>query len=190
MIAPARILVPVDFSPTAHLALRYALGLAGTFEATLHVLHVVGDVVTVSTAPPTYVPELGSVQIELERDALRRMNELVAYLGTGDLHVTKAVSAGTNPAAAILTYAKEHGIDLIVMGMHGRGAVVQLLLGSVTEKVVRLAPCPVLAVPNGNREWRERDIDLGPEPETVQPASPPRAVRRRVKNGSKKRRVA
>jgi K+-sensing histidine kinase KdpD len=66
------------------------------------------------------------------------------------------VSAAT-PATAIVDYATEHGIDLIVMGTHGRSAVAHLLLGSVAEKVVRVAPCPVLTVRPDEREWHGID---------------------------------
>jgi len=65
------------------------------------------------------------------------------------LQVVRAVEIGT-PLVGIVRYARTHDIDLIVMGTHGRGAVQQLLLGSVAEHVVRQAPCPVLTVRNPN----------------------------------------
>jgi nucleotide-binding universal stress UspA family protein len=56
------------------------------------------------------------------------------------------VITSTSPSAAIVTYAHDASVDLIVMGTHGRGAIAQLLMGSVAERVVRIAPCPVLTV--------------------------------------------
>ena len=58
-----------------------------------------------------------------------------------------------NPAEEIVKYAKAHAIDLIVMGTHGRGALAQLLVGSVAERVVRTAPCPVLTVRHPEHEF-------------------------------------
>ena len=60
---------------------------------------------------------------------------------------------GVAPAVAIADYARQHGIDLIVMGTHGRGAVAHVLLGNVAERVVRTAPCPVLTVRNQEHEF-------------------------------------
>jgi nucleotide-binding universal stress UspA family protein len=63
------------------------------------------------------------------------------------------VLASNAPATAIVEYANEEGVDLIVLGTHGRGAVAHLLVGSVAERVVRTAPCPVLTVRHPEHEF-------------------------------------
>lgn len=155
MIGPARILVPTDFGPTSGLALRYGRELARNFGSALHVLHAIGDPVTLNTLPPTYVTDIAGLQRDREVAARKRLDEeLAAGPGATGLKTTTVVMMSPTPAAAIVSYADEHGIDLIVMGTHGRGAVAHLLLGSVAEKVVRTAHCPVLTVRMPERDWR------------------------------------
>jgi universal stress protein A len=155
-MSPTKILVPVDFSTTAEVALRYGRDLARTFGATLHVLHAVGDAVTFGAipSPGLYTPEIGNVVVELEADARVRLHKLVEQQREGGLTVRESVVTALNPAQAIVTYATDHGIDLIVIGTHGRGAVAHFLLGSVTERVIRSAPCPVLTVRHTERDWQ------------------------------------
>jgi len=95
-------------------------------------------------------PEL---QIEIETSARRQLDELVTANDRARLRCNGAVVTSTNPAAAIVDYAGRSAVDLIVMGTHGRGAVAHLLLGSVAERVVRTAPCPVLTVRHPEREF-------------------------------------
>jgi len=64
----------------------------------------------------------------------------------------------SSPAFAIVDYAREHEIDLIVMGTHGRGALAHLMMGSVAERVVRLAPCPVLTIKHPEHEFVQPDV--------------------------------
>jgi universal stress protein A len=155
MIAPARILVPTDFGPTSGLALRYGRELARNFGSALHVLNAISDLVSLSALPPTYITDIAGLQREREATARRRLDaELGSGPGTTGVKTTTVVMTSATPAAAIVSYADEHGIDLIVMGTHGRGAVAHLLLGSVAEKVVRTAHCPVLTVRMPERDWR------------------------------------
>lgn len=155
MIAPARILVPTDFGPTSGLALRYGRELARTFGSSLHVMHAISDLITLNTLPPTYVTDIAGLQREREVAARERLAaELSSGPGANGIKTTTVVELAPSPAAAIVSYADEHGIDLIVMGTHGRGAVAHLLLGSVAEKVVRGAHCPVLTVRQPERDWR------------------------------------
>ncbi len=155
MIAPARILVPTDFGPTSGLALRYGRELARNFGSSLHVLHAISDLVTLNTLPPTYVTDIAGLQREREVAARHRLDtELASGPGSTGIKTTTVIVMSATPAAAIVSYADEHRIDLIVMGTHGRGAVAHLLLGSVAEKVVRSAHCPVLTVRQPERDWR------------------------------------
>ena len=155
MTGPSHILVPVDFSETSKVALRYGRDLAATFGATIDVMHAVGDAVTFGAVSPITAADVAGTVLELEKDARTRLKALVAREAAGPrLKAVDVVVTAVSPSAAIIDYAKEHGIDLIVMGTHGRGAVAHFLLGSVTESVVRSAPCPVLTVRHAEREWR------------------------------------
>ena len=129
------ILHPTDFSEASQLACVNAVELARQCGAKLTVLHVYPD--------PTRVPDAWSIhdpRPELE-DALG----LVAA-DVPDVPVERLLRVGT-PAETIVEYAKRHNCDVIVMGTHGRTGLGHLLMGSVAEKVIRAAPCPVLVVP-------------------------------------------
>lgn len=132
-----RILVPTDFSLTADAALDYARALAAKFGASLHLLHVLEDPVTSDPLTPTSAPEASTFQSTLLDDARLRLAHRAL---PGPLAQMRATTD------AIAEYAATHGIDLIVMGTHGRAGVAHLLIGSVAERVVRTAPCPVLTV--------------------------------------------
>jgi len=180
MIAPARILVPTDFGPTSGLALRYGRELARNFGSALHVLHAISDLVSLNTLPPTYVTDIAGLQHEREVAARTRLDtELTAKPGAAGIKTTTVVVMSATPAAAIVSYADEHRIDLIVMGTHGRGAVAHLLLGSVAEKVVRTAHCPVLTVRMPERDWR--GLPAGTPPRQRKP------VRAAARNSSRRR---
>ena len=142
MIALKRILVPHDFSETSDAALKYAIALTRTFGAKLHVLHVSEKVQKdIETEFP-----LG-LDASLE-DALReRLSLILPPREQKELHPEFHIGTGS-PHAEILHYATEHDIDLIVMGTHGRGVVGRMVMGSVADKVVRYAPCPVLTTHN------------------------------------------
>jgi len=143
---PSKILVPTDFGPASEIALNYGIELARAFDAALHVLHAVVDVVPVSPVTALYGPEQAGVLVNLDEDARARLHDLVDGRADAPPHTVVTVVHSMNPANAILEYAAAHAIDFIVMGTHGRGLVAQLLLGSVTETVVRSAACPVLTV--------------------------------------------
>ena len=183
MIAPARILVPTDFGPTSGLALRYGRELARNFGSSLHVLHAISDLVTLNTLPPTYVTDIAGLQREREVAARKRLDdELASGPGKAGIKTTTVVMMSATPAAAIVSYADEQRIDLIVMGTHGRGAVAHLLLGSVAEKVVRTAHCPVLTVRQPERDWRGL-----PAATASRQRKPVRARAKAAKNGARRR---
>jgi nucleotide-binding universal stress UspA family protein len=122
----SEILLPTDFSAATEAAALVATAMARETGARLHLVHVV---------PPATDPSLGSEQL----------TRLGRQLGTG-LAVELALLSG-RAAREITTYARDKGIDLIVMSTHGRTGVSRTLLGSVAEAVVRLSPCLVLTVP-------------------------------------------
>ena len=138
-----RILVPTDFSEPSAAALQYARTVATKFGGTLHVLHVIEDPYRAAYASEVYVPELAGLREDLIADAEARMKAELHPSDYTQLGATAEALIGT-PAWTIVEYATGHGIDLIVMGTHGRGGVSHLLMGSVAEKVVRTASCPVL----------------------------------------------
>lgn len=151
MINLKNILVATDFSEPSNVALNYGRDLARSYSATLHVLHVVENVMV--RYSPEVVMASPVLQENLEDSARRELDALITADDRRTMTVTPVVQVSPNVAAGIVDYAKDNRIDLIVVGTHGRGGVQHLLMGSVAERVVRTAPCPVLTV----RE-RERDF--------------------------------
>ena len=143
-----RILVPTDFSETAQHALDYARDLAQTFGAEVHLLHVVPDPVAKGWAGEATGMVIPDLLRTWEADSAQRLQD-IAIEGV----TIERVTAVGHDFVEILKYASGNGIDLIVMGTHGRGAVKHMLLGSVAEKVVRKAPCPVLTVRHPGYEF-------------------------------------
>jgi nucleotide-binding universal stress UspA family protein len=140
MIAFKRILVPSDFSDTSAAAVRYAVALARNFDARLYFLHV-GD-----RAQSQFESEFPiGVDNTVEHAFRERLLRIVTPQEQVELNPEFVVRPG-GPAAEIVRYAQEANFDLIVMGTHGRGLVGHMVMGSVAEKVVRTASCPVLTV--------------------------------------------
>jgi nucleotide-binding universal stress UspA family protein len=147
-----RILVPTDFGKSAENALTYAVAFAEKFGAEVHLLHVVQDLAlfipeAVMIAPPLAPPV--EQFVSAARTALERVVGETARPGIA-LH--PAVAEGT-PAEEIVEFARRLDIDLIVMGTHGHTGLAHVLMGSVAEKVVRRAPCPVLTVRHPEHEF-------------------------------------
>jgi nucleotide-binding universal stress UspA family protein len=153
MIALKKILVPTDFGEAADAALNYAQALARNFGATIDVLHVVEDVSSRMFASEVYVAVPQSLQKDLEEAARKQLEHRLIDNDPKPLVMRPVLVTSNLPAPTIVNYAKETGIDLIVMGTHGRGAMAHLLMGSVAERVVRLAGCPVLVVRHPEHEF-------------------------------------
>jgi nucleotide-binding universal stress UspA family protein len=144
MTTITRILVPVDFEATSKEALDYASMLARSFGAALSLVHVFDDVYAdAAYTPDVYAPLPPAVRERVVRELQERLSALLPALGGHDNRAE--VIVGT-PAKGIAEYAREQGADLIVMGTHGRRGVSHALLGSVAERVLRTAPCPVLTI--------------------------------------------
>lgn len=140
-----RILVPTDFSTTADAALDYAYVLAKQFGASIELLHVLDDpFVADGMAAEAYISEAPVLRSAMLRDSQERLRHR-ATTREGVTHIDTEVLFG-HGARTIAEYATERGVDLIVMGTHGRTGFAHLLLGSVAERLVRTAPCPVLTV--------------------------------------------
>lgn len=138
---PQHLLVPIDFSPYADAALEYAITLGSKLQARLTLLHVIQSMALGGTdmgvaLPYTYLQDL---EAEL-RESLAGYVKRVTDAG---LHAESSLVHGV-PFQEILDTARTQQVDLIVMGTHGRTGLRHVLMGSVAEKVVRLAPCPVL----------------------------------------------
>lgn len=172
-MAFTHVLVPTDLSDPANHALRCAIEEATLHRAKVTVLHVLtGDTGTevyyvtdqpasgasqepvdpsgggplVSSFAPSHPVVVRHDRGEIVRTQLQDLVRASSFTGEWDVEV-----AAGNPADAIVRVAREAGADLIVMGTHGRTGLQHVLLGSVAEKVVRQAPCPVLTVRNAQR---------------------------------------
>ena len=151
MVALRNILVATDFSEPSSVAMAYGRDLARNYNARLHVMHVVEDVML------RYSSEVGLALPTLQEDLVKAARkELESRLTDEDreqLKVVPVLDTGANISEAICDYARTNAIDLIITGTHGRGAVSHFLMGSVAERVVRTAPCPVLTVHAHERDF-------------------------------------
>jgi universal stress protein A len=162
MLSLNRILFATDFSESAGTAREMARLLSSRFESELHMLHVVSDL---SLQVPEFgmglsFPSFADATAEHRREMKERteasLDAEVDPAWLNDHPVITAVRFGT-PFLEIIRYAREHDIDLIVLGSHGRTGIAHVLLGSVAERVVRKAPCPVLTVRPTNDSDEDAD---------------------------------
>ncbi|WP_162006785.1 universal stress protein [Roseimaritima sediminicola] len=150
-----RILFPTDFSPAADAAFAYAERLACSTGAELLVLHV-----------PQDVPTVGPLE-NPDREKKRQLQAVGSRMS--DIKIERMFYAGA-PGEVICWIAQEHRCDQIVIGTHGRTGLINLLLGSVAEYVVRHARCPVLTVPSRPRDEAPlKDPSLSYPPPMIQP---------------------
>jgi universal stress protein A len=145
MIPIRRILVPVDFSVPSDAAMRYGWTLAEQFGAAVDVLHVVGHAYLAAPGAEMYLPPPTAYLEDIDRQAREQLDALVAPEIRERFHVRLLLRHG-DPYHEIVRHAADEGVDLIIMGTHGRGGLAHMLIGSVAEKVVRKAPCAVLTV--------------------------------------------
>jgi nucleotide-binding universal stress UspA family protein len=152
MILLKTILVATDFSEPSDAALAYGRELARSFGAQLTVLHIAGNIVAFGGGDGVVLidPE---VQSQVEAGARQQLESLIGDEDREQLRAKTVLLISNATSQAITGYAKEANVDLIVMGTHGRGAVAHLLMGSVAERVVRTAPCPVLTVRHPEHEF-------------------------------------
>jgi nucleotide-binding universal stress UspA family protein len=152
VIALKHLLLATDFSEPSAAALDYAKAFADAFDATIHVLHVVEDLAAHAWTTEVYVAALPGVHEELERQARARLDAVFSAEELTRFRVRLELRLGS-PFVEIVRYARDQQIDLIIMGTHGRGPIAHVLLGSVAERVVRKAPCPVLTVRHGQHAF-------------------------------------
>ena len=139
-----KILVPTDFSPRSDAALDYAAALATALNAAVHLVHVVEEPFA-GGEWEMYVRDPQEIRDQLDADARSRLATTAGRLDPRAVPVSTGIRHGS-AFDGILYEAKAIGADLIVMGTHGRSGLSHLMLGSVAERVIRGAHCPVLTV--------------------------------------------
>jgi len=152
MLSIKTVLVPTDFSEASETALNYGRAMAEAFGASLHLVHVMEDLLAHAWAAEVYVASAPNLRADIERESRLRLESMLPETDRERLQARVALLAG-NPFIEIIRYAKANGIDLIVMGTHGRGPIAHMLLGSVAERVVRKSPCPVLTVRDAQHQF-------------------------------------
>lgn len=145
MSAIKKILVPTDFSEASRESLKYACTLAEALHASVCVLHVTENPYLPGGYFEYYAPPPDFFE-QFERDARKHLEELLTPEEKIKYHATLVLRTG-GAAHEILKYVREAAnVDLVVMATHGRSGVARLMMGSVADKVVRAAPCPVVTM--------------------------------------------
>ena len=138
-----KILCPVDYSVCSNEALKQAVSLAQRDKAKLYLIHVIDIRMYGHEAPLSF--EMPKPSEETLKKVREELANSVLKDAKGKVDVETIVSMGI-PAVEIINAAKEKGVDLIVMGTHGRTGIAHVVIGSVAENVVRKSHCPVLTV--------------------------------------------
>ena len=152
-----KILAPTDLSPFSAKGVRYACSLAKALQAQVTIIHVFNTADFLAAARSLGYESLGVENDNLlgrllEQDKQLLQQFLDQHLSDlkAELEMEQVVEMGT-PYRIVVNWAKEKGIDLIVMSTHGRSGLPRMLIGSVTNKVLRSSPCPVLVIPSHER---------------------------------------
>ena len=119
---------------------------AQAFGGTLYGLHVAGNIAANAVGVEGYTTDFIALQREVEESARKQLDGLLIEADRRTLSTKTIALTSNSPAQSIVSYAKDAHIDLVVVGTHGRGGMAHMLMGSVAERVVRTAPCPVLTV--------------------------------------------
>jgi nucleotide-binding universal stress UspA family protein len=147
-----KILVATDFSEHARLALQYGAEFSKKFSADVIICHIVQKPELLSQIPPGgesyFPPNLAEQHEALAREHCAKLLQ-EAEISGGQVEIRHG-----SPFVEIIGAARDQQAYLLILGTHGRGAVAHLLMGSVAEKVVRKAPCPVLTVHSGERKFQ------------------------------------
>jgi len=176
MLPFKKILCPTDFSDPSYESLKAAAELAGHFSADLYLVHAIPPIPLSNVSSPETMPafDISLYQEELKKGSEKTLQEVIEQRLPKGLLVHPLVVIG-HPVEEILRIAQDQKMDLIVIATHGRTGLPRLLFGSVAEKVVRLAPIPVLVVasPHGKPEAsslsRREFLGLSQTSEGVEP---------------------
>jgi nucleotide-binding universal stress UspA family protein len=150
MIQLSRILLPTDLSECSGHALPYAVELASAFSAQLHIVYVIDTHWLGALAGAEFPGQIEAGLARTREAGEKALATLRAELCTVD--VRTCILAGA-PHLELVEYARRHEIDLIVMATHGRTRLAHALIGSVAEKTVQMAPCPVLTTKHPEHEF-------------------------------------
>ncbi len=147
------ILCPTDFSENSQHATKFALALAALSQANLQLFHVV-EPITYPQSTELFEPVLNEVELTMKMEAAfqKQLEDQVVALREEYPNVSGKLVTG-NTFLKIIQAARDEAVDLIVMGTHGRTGLAHVLIGSVAERVVREAPCPVLTVKHPEHEF-------------------------------------
>lgn len=146
-----KILCPVDFSEFTGDVVTYAADISKQYGAELHVLHVIPNLTYFTPYESFLTPEnLVAMEKNIQDEVDRDFKKVLSKVG---VDVRKVVRTGV-AFVEIIDYAKTEGIDLIVMGTHGRSGIEHILIGNVAEKVVRKSPCPVMTIRPRGKEFK------------------------------------
>lgn len=145
MISLKKILVPTDFSEYSACAKNYACAFTDRFGAELHLLHVVQDLAAIVPEPGLAFPPPAAYMEDLQAAAEKSLAEWLDPQWAAGKQVVREIRQGA-AFVEIIRYAKEQDVDLIIATTHGRSGLAHVLIGSVAERIVRKAPCPVLTV--------------------------------------------
>ena len=148
-----KILCPTDFSENSEHALKYALALATLSQADLQLFHVV-EPITYPQSTEFFEPVLDEVELMMKMETAfqQQLEDQVTTLKAKYPKIKGKLVTG-NTFLEIIQAARDDDVDMIVMGTHGRTGLAHVLIGSVAERVVREAPCPVLTVKNPEHEF-------------------------------------
>ncbi|MGH8657022.1 MAG: universal stress protein [Gammaproteobacteria bacterium] len=145
-----RLLIATDFSALSEHTLDYAIGLATALNASVELLHVHHSPALSLQDGDLSMPVNPTLEAEYQANVQQRLDKLVEKYQASGVKISGRLLSGI-PYAEIIRAAEEGGVDLIVMGTHGRTGLAHLLMGSVAERVVRSSPIPVLTVPSAER---------------------------------------
>jgi len=157
------IVAAVDFSKTSETAWAAACRLAMDTDSRVHLLHVSPDPLSQPWTVEAIGVDFPAIAESWRQQAWQRLTAIVPAEGLSEDRITRAVVIGV-PHQGIVEYAATHHADLIVVGTHGYGPIKHLLIGSVAERVLRHASCPVMTVPP--------QVALSPESSASAPATP------------------
>ncbi len=139
-----KILLPTDFSDHSKVPVPWAVDLAKKYKAELHIIHVF-DEAAFEAFFFNYAGETQEYFEKFREGFQAEVDDFLDGVNTSGVTIVPVLSNG-NPFVEIVQYAKDNGIDIIVLGTHGRTGMAHMLMGSIAEKVVRKAHCPVLTV--------------------------------------------
>ena len=145
MIEIKSILAPTDFSAHSEQAVRYACRLAERLDSELHLLHVLSEIVPAGPDPLLMPMMPAQFYKESEDRAQETLDRSLDPSWEKPAKVITAVRWGS-PVESIVSYAVDHRVELVIISTHGRTGLSHVLLGSVAERIVREAPCPVLTI--------------------------------------------